>query len=224
MAKIACISDLHGKLPTIEESDILIISGDICPDKPPYSDTYVGSLTAMLYQSDWLKTIFKEWLDKQPVKEVVAVFGNHDFIGDRRPDLVPKLKWHLLENETKEILGLKIFGSPYQPFFYDWAYNAPEGKEGEIFLDNIFSKIEDNTDIVICHGPPFSHGDLTVRGENVGSKALLTHIDRVKPKLVVCGHIHSGYGKYNIGETTIFNASVLDEKYKLVNKPIYFEI
>jgi hypothetical protein len=57
------------------------------------------------------------------------------------------------------------------------------------------------------------------------------HIRRVKPKLSVHGHIHGSYGRYvleHMGNTTqttlIANASVLDEEYRLVNKPIMVEI
>jgi Icc-related predicted phosphoesterase len=54
---------------------------------------------------------------------------------------------------------------------------------------------------------------------------LLKRIEEIKPKLVVCGHVHEGYGAYKLPcGTTIVNASVLDEKYRLVNAPIVVEI
>lgn len=77
---------------------------------------------------------------------------------------------------------------------------------------------------IVSHGPPYGYGDVTKRGERTGSKALLNAIDHIKPKLVVCGHIHEAYGKYKRGETTIFNASICNYTYQPVNKPLEFEI
>jgi hypothetical protein len=46
------------------------------------------------------------------------------------------------------------------------------------------------TDVLITHSPPRYHLDLSL-----GCLGLLEEIWRVKPRLHVFGHIHSGYGK-----------------------------
>jgi Icc-related predicted phosphoesterase len=42
-------------------------------------------------------------------------------------------------------------------------------------------------------------------------------LERVRPRLMVCGHIHPAYGRYRLGETDIINASLVDEQYRPVN-------
>ena len=42
-------------------------------------------------------------------------------------------------------------------------------------------------------------------------------IERIQPQLMVCGHIHSGYGRYRLNATEIINASLVNNAYELVN-------
>ena len=217
--RICAISDLHGHLPKIEESDLLLIAGDICP-------TYDHDIR---FQYQWLDGSFREWLKAQPAKDIVLVAGNHDFIFEKNPQGIKDLNLpcHYLENEAKEIAGLKIYGSPWSLWFWDWAFNSPTRENGgEEFLAKFYKDIPDDTDIIISHGPPFGYGDLTSRGESTGSTALLDRIKQIKAKYVIAGHIHEAYGKYEIPgiDTIVYNASILNLRYKNVNKPTYFEI
>jgi Icc-related predicted phosphoesterase len=239
--KICCVSDLHGQLPNIPECDLLLISGDICPDRGEPEKRSVfggeslvydrcGSAAAMFYQSQWLMGTFREWLDKIPAKHVVACWGNHDYIGQRRPDMVPtNLRWHLLTDQMVEIEGIKIWGTPWSVWYYDWAFNSPPRDEGgEEFLARKFSVIPEGCDIIISHGPPADYGDHNDAGKRSGSYALIETVKRVKPQLLVCGHIHEGYGVFNVevGNSTaiVANASVLNLRYELTNPPLVFEI
>ena len=43
-------------------------------------------------------------------------------------------------------------------------------------------------------------------------------LDRVRPRLMVCGHIHSAYGAYRLGDTDVVNASLVDDQYRPVNE------
>jgi hypothetical protein len=36
-------------------------------------------------------------------------------------------------------------------------------------------------------------------------------LERVQPRMMVCGHIHPAYGRDRLGETEIINSSVVDE-------------
>ncbi|KAJ5706167.1 hypothetical protein N7536_001856 [Penicillium majusculum] len=61
-------------------------------------------------------------------------------------------------------------------------------------------RIPDDTDILVVHGPPALYGDcdgekgpdgnIKVKGDGY----LLREIQRVMPKMVVCGHIHGAFG------------------------------
>jgi Icc-related predicted phosphoesterase len=217
--KIACISDLHGKLPKIEECDLLLIAGDICGHA-----TTPGSHRDMAFQANWLDTKFRNWLNSIPAKHVVAVAGNHDFVFQDMPYLVPTtdMRWTYLLRSSVDIDGLKIWGTPDSLPFYDWSFNVSEEN-----LKLEYQTIPPETDIIVSHGPPYGLGDLVDNSwshEHTGSESFTDHIKKYQPQLVVVGHIHSAYGEFSLGPTKIINASVLDEQYQLVNVPIYAEI
>lgn len=69
------------------------------------------------------------------------------------------------------------------------AFSLPRGKA----LREHWQTIPPDTDVLITHGPPWGHCDLTCKGYNVGCKDLLEEVrDRVKPKIHVFGHLHEG--------------------------------
>jgi Icc-related predicted phosphoesterase len=118
------------------------------------------------------------------------------------------------------IEGLNIWGSPVQPWFYDWAFNRKRGSE----IKKHWDMIPNNTDILITHGPAYGVLDKTIRGEPVGCEELRKRISVINPRISICGHIHEAYGQEFIAQTKFINASVLDVHYQLVNAPILFEI
>lgn len=204
MTKIVAISDLHGNLPEIPACDILLIAGDICPN---------GSS-----QQSWLDGPFRKWLEG--IKgEVFACAGNHDFIFQESPHSVPNLPWHYLEDESAEYMGLKIYGTPWQKRFGDWAFNLDESD-----LASRWDQIPDDTDILVTHGPPLYFGDLVERGTHEGSPSLLKRIVQISPKLVVFGHIHNGRGEYLHNDVMMANVTLLNESYKMVYPPWTYEI
>jgi Icc-related predicted phosphoesterase len=117
------------------------------------------------------------------------------------------------------VLGLKIYGSPITPRFYNWAFMADRGND----IAGWWAAIPDDTDILVTHGPPHGIGDL-VRGRHTGCLELLKRVHEVKPTLHVFGHIHEGYGIYQSEEMeTIFaNAAHMDGDYSPVNPPLEF--
>ena len=205
--KIAATSDLHGHLPKIPECDILCIAGDICP-------VWNHDLT---YQFEWLRREFHEWLKEIPAKHVCATWGNHDWIAEKMPDMIPKVRCTFLMDELVEVEGLKIYGSPWQKRFFDWAFNLDEPE-----LCEVFNKIPP-CDILITHSPPLGIGDWSFR-EYTGSPMLLRKIEDLQPKLHVFGHIHKGYGRYKINNTISANVSLVNEKYTPTNPVMEFEI
>jgi Icc-related predicted phosphoesterase len=211
MTAIVCVSDLHEHLIDIPECDLLLIAGDV-------SFAVKGDLAA---KQAFLLGPFKQWLDDIPAREVVLVAGNHDQSIEAwgMPD---GLRCRYLEDQGLELFGLKIWGTPWQPWFNDWAFNAP-ARHGEPFLASKFALIPADTDIVVCHGPPRGYGDHNAEpgaDAHVGSTALTEALGRVRPRLVVCGHIHSGYGRYQLGDTEIINASLVDNDYRPANPAV----
>ena len=208
--KICCASDLHGRFPEIPECDLLVLAGDYCPMANVYEQPW------------WLRETFGPWLESLKVP-VIGVAGNHDFVWERRPDLVPKMNWtYLQDSVTFFSFGnqvLKVYGTPWQPRFFDWAFNADEPA-----LTQKWSLIPEDTDILITHGPPAGYGDLSSKKNRIGCESLTQRIMEVSPKLVVCGHNHSGYGVYELNGTVVVNAAVCDEDYMLRKEPIVVEL
>jgi Icc-related predicted phosphoesterase len=211
--KIIALSDLHGQLPEIpKDTELLLIGGDICPT----------ASHSKQFQKNWLDMTFRKWLDKIECP-IVATWGNHDFIGEY-PDLVPKLKWHLLVDESVELLGLKIYGSPWQLRFFDWAFNLDESD-----LAKKWALIPEDTDVIVLHSPVYGYGDDCPRKdgsiEHVGSPSLLEIINNIKPKLVVFGHIHNGRGMWtNEHGTIIANVSMVNNRYEMIYSPMNFSV
>lgn len=209
--RIATTADLHGYLPDVPECDILVIAGDVTPT----ADHDVE------YQARWLDTEFRSWLEAAPARSIVGIAGNHDFVFDRAPALVPgDLPWTYLQDTAATVGGLRFWGSPWTPWFFDWAFNAPEGEAGEPFLAERYDTVPEDTDVLVIHGPPRGYGDLTSRGMTVGSQAQLELVRRVQPVLCVYGHIHEARGIWELGPTRLVNASAVDLQYQLHAEPV----
>lgn len=211
--KIWCISDTHAfheELIVPQGIDMIIHSGDFSNPKSPALNLNEA-------------TNFLVWFDNiKEVKYKLFICGNHDTSFEanliRKKDIkqfYPSITY--LFHETIEIEGIKIFGSPYTPEFNGWAFNVKRAK-----LFNYWEQIEEGTDIVITHGPPMGVLDLCSRQdgsgyEQVGCRSLMKHIERVKPKYHIFGHVHSEKGIHNSGtktisglETVFVNASMLE--------------
>ena len=131
-----------------------------------------------------------------------------------------------------EVAGLRVWGSPWQPWFYDWAFNLPRGPA----LREKWDLIPYDTDVLITHGPPFGFLDGAARPasgwsdqdevsvEHLGCEELRRALDRVRPRLHVFGHIHEGYGRGQLADTILVNASNCDEDYRPVNAPVVIDL
>jgi len=215
MTTIVCIADLHEHLVDIPACELLLIAGDV-------SFAFKGDLHA---KQAFLSGDFKDWLEQVPAEEIVLVAGNHDQSIEAF-GLPDGLRCHYLQDEGIELFGLKLWGTPWQPWFYDWAFNAPR-RGGEFFLASKFDLVPADTDILVAHGPPRGYGDRTVRPGghvHVGSTAMTETLERVQPRLMVCGHIHPAYGSYRLGYTEIINASLVDDEYRPVNPVVQVHV
>lgn len=172
-----------------------------------------------------------EWLSKLDYKHKVLVAGNHDWPIVRGEVGVNYFKISgitYLEESEVIIDGVKFYGSPWTPRFFNWAFMKNRGE-----LAEVWKRIPDDTKVLITHGPPYGVQDLTLyptgkpdthAGDEELTKELLTH--RVKPKLHVFGHIHYSYGVYDKSMlmTTFVNAAIVNEDYEPVNKPIVIDL
>src|SRR4051794_40180178 len=204
--KIAAVSDLHGLLPDIPPCDLLLIGGDVCPLKDH----------KLRRQADWLDSDFRAWLTRVPARKIIGVAGNHDFVFQHEPAWVPRdLPWTYLQDSGCEWEGLRFWGTPWQPWFFDWAFNLHEPD-----LAPKWRLIPEGTDVLVLHGPPHCYGDGVPEGGGVrrtGSPSLLERIEQVRPRLVVFGHIHEGRGEWRLGDVVLANVSIVNAAYKHVH-------
>lgn len=213
--RIVCISDTHNfhdqvKLP---EGDVLVHSGDF---------TISGKMSELIPAANWLKKQLGRF------REVVCTPGNHDFacqhfltmnhMRSLYEDVFAGIKY--LQDESTIIDGVKFWGSPWQPWFMDWAFNLPRGSK----LAEKWAAIPDDVNVLVTHTPPKTYRDW-VGQDRVGCLDLANRIQKLPDlRLHVFGHIHGGYGMTKVDGKKFVNASVVNEAYQVTNEPIVVEI
>lgn len=203
---IVAISDLHGVLPEVPPCDLLLIAGDIAP----------VTNHGLAFQAEWLDTVFRCWLRELPARQIAFIAGNHDLVFEQQPTWVPcDLPAVYLQDAAFVWNGLKIWGTPWQPVFFDWAFNLCEAE-----LAEKWKLIPADTDILVVHGPPHGYGDAVPGRRGIrrcGSPSLLARIEAIQPRLAVFGHIHEGRGEWQLGRSILANVTILNEKYEHVH-------
>jgi predicted phosphodiesterase len=217
--KILCISDTHTKHNLIPTRLIDNADGTI--------DTIIhaGDISSGGYKGEILK--FLEWYNKLPYKNKILIAGNHDFyMEEGKPEDITAMLAEFpniiyLNDSGIEIDGIKFWGSPVQPYFYNWAFN----RIGDAICKH-WELIPLDTQVLITHGPVKGILDNTKRNGKVGCPYLLEKLTQlIELKLHVCGHIHEAYGRMENEKGQIFvNASVLNVNYYMANEPIQVEI
>ena len=203
--KIGCISDTHGlhRSVTVPDCDLLIHAGDFMASGKNFTEI----------------VDFNNWLNHQPIENIVCIAGNHDRSFEAAPGLAHGMLNTpvYLENSGVIIGGLKFWGSPVTPEFCNWAFNVERGEAIRRYWD----LIPDDLDVLITHGPPYGVLDqLYGKGEHLGCEELLKAVEAKRPRLHVFGHIHSGHGVAHNEHTRFVNASLLDERYNVRYEPI----
>lgn len=223
--KITLISDthtMHDELSydpkDLPGGDLLIHAGDIMNSGRNPEDI----------------TRFCKWFDGlEQYDTKVFIAGNHDRMFEDKPEMASEiyssyknieyLQDNRLDLWDQDDQQTVIYGTPWQPEFYSWAFNLPKGGPG---LMSKWEAIPVDTDILITHGPPQDHLDVSGPPYNephLGCALLREKVDEQPPKIHVFGHIHGGYGyKFHNG-THFFNASILNERYEYVNRPVTFD-
>jgi Icc-related predicted phosphoesterase len=206
--RFVALSDTHGKHNfDLPPGDVLLHAGDVSS----------RGLKSEIQR-------FLDWFSSLDYTYKIFIAGNHDFFFEEAPKeeidaMIPDNLIYLNDSGV-EIEGIKIWGSPIQPWFHDWAFNRKRGPE----IQKHWDLIPADSDIVITHGPAFGIHDRLVSGMPVGCEDLLPTLQRIAPKVHLCGHIHEAYGERQVGETLFLNASILNVRYEIANAPIEFEL
>ncbi|ESK89452.1 ser thr protein phosphatase [Moniliophthora roreri MCA 2997] len=202
--RFVCVSDTHS------HDDFEVPPGDVL--------LHGGDLTNMGTVKDFKKTM--DWLYGLPHKKKIIIAGNHDLTlhtgwyddnwerwHSRDDDINPIIE--MLTGPAAQAAGIiylqdeetsfqvkeggktwSIYGSPWSPWFYDWAFNY-QREDGQELISK-FPK----TDILLTHGPPYRIFDRTTGGEDVGCEDLTARLPSLRPRIHLFGHIHEAHGAY----------------------------
>ena len=176
--RITFISDTHTKH---EKLNGFLPGGDLL--------IHAGDLTSRGYVHEIEN--FAKWYDKiDNYDSKVFICGNHDF---GFQDDAEKVKGLLTGYKNIDYLQddwmgvgedidnmVKIWGSPWQPEFHNWAFNLPRGEK----LIEKWNLIPKDVDILVTHGPAFGKLDyVPYDGINVGCEDLLSKIQELKSEI-----------------------------------------
>nr|POF27598.1 putative rhamnogalacturonate lyase c [Quercus suber] len=190
LVRIVCISDTHNLRPTLPPGDLLIHAGDL---------TEWGTFDEVQTQLAWLAS--------QPHPHKLLIAGNHDLLFDqefldRHPEhrdphgrttrdldfgSVTYLQDEIVTlsfSEGRKVLN--VYGSPWTPRYGTSAFQYP--REQDVWS----GRVPASTDVLITHGPPAAFNNIK---PSAGCAWLRQEVARVKPRLMVFGHIHVARGK-----------------------------
>lgn len=204
--RLVFVSDTHNQTRfDVPDGDVLVHCGDF---------TMNGTAKEIIAFDDWLAAL--------PHKYKVVCAGNHDIGFEDAPEAAQRLlKTPIyLQDSSIEIEGIKFYGSPWTPWFYDFAFNLPPGRALALKWD----KIPSDTDVLITHGPPYGIFDLNMHGEHVGDEELLDAVEHVKPKIHAFGHVHYSHDAGKLGDTLFVNAAICTDRYDAWQKPAVVDL
>jgi len=205
--RFVCISDTHNSIPVVPDGDVLLHAGDISAGVP-----------------ESVKSMF-DWLRSLPHQTKVVIAGNHDLCLDKdwqvgghmettgfakevfeelqevvrgddaRQSGVRYLEYESLEVEVRGKVW-KVFGSPAATRYSFGAFQY----ENEGQAAAVYSKIPQDTEILLTHSPPHHILDKTRRRARAGCVVLARRLKELKNcRLHVFGHIHEAQGA-EVGE------------------------
>lgn len=186
--KIMAFSDLHGdaaRAATLVSAsgaaDLVIGAGDFCNMRRGLKDA-MALLSGI-------------------AAPMVLVPGNAESADELRAAAPGNAT--VLHGSGTRVNGLRLFGLGYgvpTTPFGAWSCDLSEEQAAKM-LDGC-----DMADILVLHSPPRGVADVTSRGQSVGSTAILAAIERLQPRLALCGHVHDSWGREgHIGPTRVVN-------------------
>ena len=198
MPKILACSDLHHTRNRAEalvaasaEADLVIGAGDFCNHRQ--------NLDGAMNLLGGIKAPF------------VVVPGNAESAEELREAVHHGT--HVLHGDAVEIEGITLFGLGYavpETPFGAWSCDLSEIEAAQMLAPCR------SADILVVHSPPKGVADQTSTGLSIGSTAIRDAIERIQPKLALCGHIHDSRGQGGvIGATQVKNLGPIPNWFEL---------
>ncbi|KAF8068579.1 Metallo-dependent phosphatase-like protein [Lyophyllum atratum] len=201
--RFVCISDTHTRSFNVPDGDVLLHSGDLTNrgtlaefektmewlySLPHKVKIIIAGNHDLTLHSDWYERAHMKWhrdIGKQDVASILELL-----VGPRAQAAgLVYLQDSSHTFQTKpDGRTWSIYGSPWSPYFYDWAFNYPRD-EGEALVEK-FPK----TDLLLTHGPPSGIFDITRGGDLAGCEALRARLPTLRPRIHLFGHIHEARG------------------------------
>lgn len=209
--RIVCLSDTHGKHKQVPvpDGDVLVHAGDM---------TGLGNWSEFISVGNWFRAM------RDRFKHRIMIAGNHDWGLEINKRLV--LEAHFdkdliyLQDSGVCIDGVNIYGTPWMPVFYNWAFMHDESE-----LPKYYAAIPDNTQVLITHAPPLGILDKEDDNARCGSSSLLARVKELKElKHHIFGHIHESYGVHEEDGVVFHNVASLNGAYRYQNPPQVIDI
>ena len=134
----------------------------------------------------------------------VLVAGNGESADELRAACAGWEGAQVLHGSGCDIGGVSFWGLggaiPVTPFG-SWSYDLSEEEARPLLVGCPADAV------LVTHAPPFGHVDTPDAGVHLGSRAVLETIERARPRLAVCGHIHACWEQESrVGATRVLNA------------------
>ncbi len=193
--KLLVVSDFHGSIEAAHktatkakktEADVIIVCGDI---------THFGSV------EDAEKILAPLTAMEMPV---LFVPGNCDPSQLAEAQIKGALNLHEQCHRFDNVSFMGLGAAPSSRF-YSW-FEMSEGKILNTLVQTADRCSENGSLVVVSHTPPKgTKVDRAFSAIHAGSASLRTFIEKRKPSIVFCGHIHEAKGVDRIGDTIIVN-------------------
>lgn len=189
------LSDTHGAFPALADSDVVVHSGDFCPNSAHYKIPKAEES----FQGFWLtenSEAIARWLGGRPL---LLTRGNHDFVDVAR--VLGSLGIEVVNLEDRIYVhddGISFYGFPWIPQVTRdrvWNFEASREERRERMTTLSRALDEGKVDVIVAHSPP--HGILDRFGsQRCGSRLMRQMLTActVPPVAYLCGHIHEDAG------------------------------
>jgi predicted phosphohydrolase len=221
--RFVCLSDTHSVPMTqpIPPGDVLLHAGDF---------SRRGSSKSLVS--------FSALLGSLPHTHKIVIAGNHEFSFDGAnvgrlnkahhlnvDTNVPRSKSYLtnctyLEDSGTEVMGYKIWGSPWVNGYRDGGFTL--WTEGEI--EEKWDLIPRDVDILMTHQPPYGILDENKYKEKGGCRYLERRTADMHLKAHIFGHIHEAHG-FEVRNNCIYaNVAICTLDYDSRNRPVVIDL
>ena len=204
--RVVCLSDTHEshQKVAVPDGDVLVLAGDFLT---------LNAAMSLSYSRAKLRRLAM-WIHALPHAHKIVVAGNHDSACEELGAEWMRSMFNrngavYLEDDgvALDAGDLQVWGSPYN------RNNHPDARVQSpniAFQSNAAQRLaraQVGADILVTHGPLFT-----------------ADLDRLRPRLYVCGHVHELHGVQQSGTTLCVNACVMDKAYQPTHAPIVCDL